>query len=336
MSPFLSFCIPTFNRKYKLISLVKEILKYENNDIEIIILDNCSTDGTAYLLSKIEDHRLSYFLNEVSLDGSINPIKALTLAKGKYGLLCLDKDTLISSNINYLIESLKKNENIVFGHCSLNIMSIGNDLIYERGYMSLINMAFLSEHPSGTFYKIKYFKNLFILKKILTEKKKFGFYIDIINAEMSFIGKSLFFNKPLVNTESKQECAKTATFTYSGKDVFFKPILRIKEYEKYINVLCDLSCNLKIEESKVVISKLYYTIKSNATFGFKDIMSDELICSHYGVRPRKVNLFELLKINFLFSYHFIKQKLPISYFDKSHIFFIEQKKFFYKLLRRMY
>lgn len=44
--PILSFCIPTYSRAEKVLKLVYEILRYEGFDIEVVVSDNCSDDGT--------------------------------------------------------------------------------------------------------------------------------------------------------------------------------------------------------------------------------------------------------------------------------------------------
>ncbi len=72
--PFVSIIIPTRNRKEKLIRLINSILKsnYPENKMEIIVVDNASTDGTFEYLSKtfkklIKTGRLKIIKNEKNL-----------------------------------------------------------------------------------------------------------------------------------------------------------------------------------------------------------------------------------------------------------------------------
>jgi glycosyltransferase involved in cell wall biosynthesis len=53
-NPFLSICIPTYNRVHKTLSLVTSILEYDDVDIEVVVLDNCSSDNTEIVLSNIK------------------------------------------------------------------------------------------------------------------------------------------------------------------------------------------------------------------------------------------------------------------------------------------
>ena len=62
-TPFLTFCIPTYNRVERVRSLVTNILSLPDDDIEIVVLDNGSDDGTFEELSKIRDSRFHVLTN---------------------------------------------------------------------------------------------------------------------------------------------------------------------------------------------------------------------------------------------------------------------------------
>lgn len=46
IKPYLSICIPTYNRSEVLKESLMQLLKYEGDDIEVVISDNCSPDNT--------------------------------------------------------------------------------------------------------------------------------------------------------------------------------------------------------------------------------------------------------------------------------------------------
>ena len=77
-SPVLSICIPTYNRSSELYKKITEILKYKSDDFDIIVLDNCSPDGTYENLKRINDDRLKLYQNESNIGGILNPLKVLT------------------------------------------------------------------------------------------------------------------------------------------------------------------------------------------------------------------------------------------------------------------
>ena len=70
------------------------ILKSKRNDFEVVILDNCSDDGTEEYYKSFTDTRVKYFRNKVNIGGIKNPIKAVSLGKGLYSMVILDKDKI--------------------------------------------------------------------------------------------------------------------------------------------------------------------------------------------------------------------------------------------------
>lgn len=56
--PSISFVVCTRNRKETVLACVAQLLSSERTDIEVIVRDNCSEDGTASGLAQIADERL--------------------------------------------------------------------------------------------------------------------------------------------------------------------------------------------------------------------------------------------------------------------------------------
>jgi glycosyltransferase involved in cell wall biosynthesis len=313
-SPILSICIPTYNRIDKLNELVTKLLATEEDRIEIVVLDNRSDDNTGEVINRIQDPRLKYFLNEINLGGPINHVKVLTLATGEFCLLCLDKDTIDISKMHEAITYLTKSIDVSFGYFKLNIQIEQNPVFHESGIDAIVNMAYLSAHPSGMFYRTKTLKKCSTISKILLEGRKFPFYPDVINAEMAQYGDGLVINLPFIFTETTEECASVQSYTYSSKDLFFYPHMRFKELEYYLNSMIVLKLN-QIERNAIcglLIRKAIY----NCTLVFRDCLKNSDVCQHYGVKPKRIGFLNLLKEYFLFIYRFLF-KLPILDFTKK-------------------
>ena len=87
----LSVCIPTYNGERFIGRTVKSVLDQTLADYELVIVDDCSTDGTWRQLSAIQDTRIRLWRNDVNLGFAGNWNKAVGLAKGSYiKLLCQD------------------------------------------------------------------------------------------------------------------------------------------------------------------------------------------------------------------------------------------------------
>lgn len=314
LKPLISICIPTFNRCDKVYKLVNDVLNYPGKEIEVVVLDNCSTDDTKHLLTKIKDTRFSFVQNDNNIGGILNPLKSLCLASGKFAFLCLDKDYLDYQSIEKLTKHLNANSEVVFGHCSLNTEKEGPAIIYEKGYPSVINMAYLSRHPTGMFYKTNEYINLTIVKKIFIEKKMFSFYPDLINAEMAMIGKSLLINLPAFYTESKDESSNIPSFTYNADDLYFSPVKRLIEFDIYLDSAQKLQ--LSNYELFKLIWKLYGQGLALSTFGYKNMIGDHYVCAHHRISTKKVGLLEVWKLNFAFSSYFLQKRLGINVLKK--------------------
>lgn len=118
--PLLSICIPTYNRvnllSESLDILLTQINENNKNDIEIIISDNASTDGTAELVtekSRIFKHAYIKYIRQVENIGSDrNFLFVISKATGKYFLVLSDDDFLLPGGVNGLLIRLKKHTNL--------------------------------------------------------------------------------------------------------------------------------------------------------------------------------------------------------------------------------
>lgn len=322
--PKITICIPTFNRSRLVVKLVEEILSTKNKFVNVLVLDNCSTDDTVKLLNEFNDSRFKLEINEKNIGGPLNVIKVLSLVKSDYSLLCLDKDYINVDKIVRLIEIFDSSPEISFGHCVLNSNIVGQNKYFKKGIDSLLNMSYLSIHPSGFFYKTSDFIKINYLDEILQTGLSFPFNLDIINAEMSFYGCSLLFDEPLVYTEKEEDCAKIISFSYNKNNVWFSPKNRFLELKMYVNNLYKLNiCN---DDKKIILKRLLKTQIYNATYQYKSFMNNSSVCMHHNILPRKISKLELLIIciYFIFSFVIRISSFNLFYRFKLGVFVIAQ------------
>ena len=92
--PIVSICIPTYNRAGMVGDAIRSALAQTCRNIEVLVVDNASTDTTASVVSSFSDPRLRYVRNDRNLGLFGNFNRCIELAQGKY-LHILHSDDMI-------------------------------------------------------------------------------------------------------------------------------------------------------------------------------------------------------------------------------------------------
>ena len=92
-TPIQTIIIPTWNQKHMLLEAIDSCLKQSLKNIEVIVYDDASTDGTDELMKTVTDERVHYFRAEKN--AGVGPEKGrrfgLERARGKW-ITFLDHD----------------------------------------------------------------------------------------------------------------------------------------------------------------------------------------------------------------------------------------------------
>lgn len=111
-SPLLSICITTFNRAEWLSISLKNLFRFEssfNNEIEIIVCDNTSTDHTTEVVQPyLEKKNFQYYRNEKNVGMLGNLRVTAHNAKGKYVWILGDDDLLKNGAIEQVLRVINK------------------------------------------------------------------------------------------------------------------------------------------------------------------------------------------------------------------------------------
>ena len=92
--PKITVIIPTYNRSEMLCKCVDSVLMQRYQNIEIIIIDDCSTDNTQSLIENRykEEARVHYVRNDKNLGPGGNRQKAYNMSSGEYIIFADDDD----------------------------------------------------------------------------------------------------------------------------------------------------------------------------------------------------------------------------------------------------
>jgi glycosyltransferase involved in cell wall biosynthesis len=129
-TPLVSIGIPTFNRMDMLISAIESVERQTYSNIELVISDNASTDGTADLLAALESRfTLKILCQENNIGMRANWNACLNVATGQYFLLLSDDDLLNSRAIQLLVDACRRSQNL--GFCYGRVGYLGSSLGFD-------------------------------------------------------------------------------------------------------------------------------------------------------------------------------------------------------------
>src|SRR5688572_2704438 len=83
MKPLVSVVIPAFNAGRYVAVAVESVLNQTLREVEVVVVDDASTDDTCRLLSQIKDSRLTVLRNEVNSGQNFSTNRAIDASRGE-------------------------------------------------------------------------------------------------------------------------------------------------------------------------------------------------------------------------------------------------------------
>lgn len=120
--PLVSIGMPVWNGELFLYQAIESILSQDYANIELIILDNLSTDKTPEICRKfaLKDKRVQYILDSEHRDVSSAFLKIASLVNGDYFMVGNDDDVYEPTYITTLMKILFENPDVglVYSGCN--------------------------------------------------------------------------------------------------------------------------------------------------------------------------------------------------------------------------
>lgn len=106
VAPFFSVVIATFNRKAMLRDAVDSVLSQSFNDLEVIVVDDGSTDGTSEWLTGMTDPRVRPITQANSKRGAARN-RGISAATGRFVAFLDDDDAYDSNHLNRVADAAR-------------------------------------------------------------------------------------------------------------------------------------------------------------------------------------------------------------------------------------
>lgn len=111
--PLVSVILPVYNAERYVKKAIESILMQDYSNIELILINDCSTDNSEHEIFKFQDERIRYVKNEKNL-GLIKTLnKALLLCQGEFIARMDADDIAIQSRIRKQLQFLLENKDFV-------------------------------------------------------------------------------------------------------------------------------------------------------------------------------------------------------------------------------
>lgn len=161
-TPLVSVILPAFNAEMFLRESISSILNQSLKNIELIIINDGSTDSTEDIIKSFSDNRIVYLKNTINL-GIIKTLnKGIDNAKGKY-IARMDADDISMPNrLKRQIEVLENDE-------SIDIVNIKAYILNDSGTFYTKNKGSFAA-SSNTMRYLQYLRNMIMHPGVMVKK----------------------------------------------------------------------------------------------------------------------------------------------------------------------
>ena len=106
----ISVIIPTYNRADIISRAVNSARNQSYQNLEIIVVDDCSSDDTANIVQKIDDNRIMYHRHQTNLGGSEARNTGIRKAQGKYVAFLDSDDVWLPDKLQHQLSAVSQLE----------------------------------------------------------------------------------------------------------------------------------------------------------------------------------------------------------------------------------
>jgi glycosyltransferase involved in cell wall biosynthesis len=132
--PLTSVCIPCYNGQKFIADTLESVLQQTVGDLEVVVVDDNSTDNTVSVVKSFRDSRIRLLQNHSNLGIGGNWNKTLSCAQGKYVKLLCQDDVLNRECLARQVEALENpsHSNVVLAVCNRAVINRRGNTIFKR------------------------------------------------------------------------------------------------------------------------------------------------------------------------------------------------------------
>ena len=269
--------MPTYNRGNKIINSIKSALSQTHKHIELIIIDDRSTDNTADIIKQLElqDTRIKYFFNngKKGVSGARN--LGIKIAKGDFIAFLDDDDIFYPTKIEKQLGYFANN------NIDCLISGIPNSLISQYSGKKWIELEF---KPYMLFHPCKLMCTAASMKRVsfrgqYMEWRDLAFQLFLNNANVYLSSEFLFRINRSTDSLSRQE-DNMLTAALENALLYYDLTVNLKEhwiFKRYLSICYKNIANFSLKQGKIIkaikgyINAYKYNKSLSSLIPFKDI-----------------------------------------------------------------
>jgi len=197
VNPIVSVIIPTYNVELYIKKCLDSVLNQTYHNIEVLVVDDCSTDSTVEILNEYNDSRLKISKNNANMGPSFSRNSAIKTAKGEWIAILDGDDWWEVTRLEKLISAaLTKNADMVID--DINFVQDGEYIPWQTEFNSKRIKKNISVLEPTLFINKDLGMKPIIKRKMLAEKEiyfdeslKYGedykFYLDCLTSDFKCV-----------------------------------------------------------------------------------------------------------------------------------------------------
>ncbi len=225
--------LPLYNSVNYIKESVESILNQQYSDFEIIIIDDCSSDGSAEVVQSIKDNRIRYIKNEsnIGLNKSLN--LGISLAKGKYIARMDHDDISLPNRFNIQVSFLENNPDYILIGSNHNIINENGSLVFSSPLISYDDNELKSSlffgcpfiHP-GIMIRKSVLQNLTpYYNETIKQAEDYVLYCSIMNYGKFYTPKDIIFSYREHQSINRGTSPANKSLIIDGRIIAWKTIL---------------------------------------------------------------------------------------------------------------
>ena len=245
--PLVSVVVPNYNHEKYLVQRLESIFNQTYSNFEVILLDDCSTDNSRFILNKYASNsRVSHCVfNDVNTGNTfVQWNKGIQLAKGDFIWIAESDDFCDFNFIEHVIKPLLENSEVVLSYCQSrrvdeNGLVTGNWKNYTDSFKKDIFNSDFAINGKGFFEKYLVYKNVIPNASAVIFRKNRSEEIEKLDESLIFRcnGDWLYYSFLIWNKMIAYKADSLNNFRYHSKSVIATSVQDTKRENNLENLI---------------------------------------------------------------------------------------------------